>query len=310
MITVAYIMGVGLSGSTLLTLLLGSHPEVATVGEVYIAPRSKTSGLTYVCSCGLPYHECTFWQRVTKEMEKHDCPFDIHESDLSFELFGNGLSFLLLRASLRHPLLEVGRHVGLTLLPRARSELNRLLHRNETFMQVVTGMKGCQTFLDGTKNPQRAVYLQRIRGLQIKVIHLVRDGRAFAWSAMRHWGVQPEAAAMYWLQGNSQAERARHYFTDDQWMVVHHEDVCAHPQGTLAQLHAYIGVTPSPDVGNFRAGQHIVGNIMRLSTTLEIRLDERWKTALTVAQTNSIQQILGKMNRSYGYGLDLSGFSD
>ena len=45
------------SGSTLLGMLLGSHPDLATVGEL-ITPvrygRIVQSGEPYPCSCGVP----------------------------------------------------------------------------------------------------------------------------------------------------------------------------------------------------------------------------------------------------------------
>jgi len=47
--------------------------------------------------------------------------------------------------------------------------------------------------------------------------------------------------------------------------------------------------------------QHIIGNRMRLSNTSEIRLDEKWKTALTPEQMKAIESRVGAMNRRYGY---------
>ena len=41
MTDVVYIMGHGYSGSTLLTFLLGAHPEIATIGELGIAEHTK-----------------------------------------------------------------------------------------------------------------------------------------------------------------------------------------------------------------------------------------------------------------------------
>ncbi len=302
MITVVYIMGPGQSGSTLLTFLLGSHPDIATVGEVAISPGTKTSREAFVCSCGSPYRDCEFWQRVTEEMNRRGWPFDIHEFDLAFDPPGRRLSNVLVRTSLRGPILEVGREIGLTIVPQARRELSRLLSRNAAFVETVAGLKECRTFLDSTKRPSRAVHLQRIKHFDVKVIHLIRDGRAFTWSAIKHGDRKVEQAAALWVAKHIESERARRYFATDHWIDVRHEDVCARPQEMLARLHAFIGVKSLPEVANFRTEQHILGNNrMRLKSTTEIVLDERWKADLTEAQLNTIELTLGDLNRRYGY---------
>ncbi|HEV2843921.1 MAG TPA: hypothetical protein VG477_03670, partial [Thermoanaerobaculia bacterium] len=63
MTNVVYIMGHGFSGSTLLTFLLGTHPRIATIGELGIAQLAKEQ-LTpddYLCSCKAPIRDCDFW---------------------------------------------------------------------------------------------------------------------------------------------------------------------------------------------------------------------------------------------------------
>ena len=60
---ILYIAGYGRSGSTLLDIVLGNHPENVGVGEVSFllndwANRSRR------CSCGVPYQECEFWKNL------------------------------------------------------------------------------------------------------------------------------------------------------------------------------------------------------------------------------------------------------
>ena len=46
---------------------------------------------------------------------------------------------------------------------------------------------------------------------------------------------------------------------------------------------------------------HVIGNGMRLDTTSEIRLDERWRTALTPADLAVFEAEAGALNRQLGY---------
>jgi hypothetical protein len=58
---VIYVAGVGHSGSTLLDLLLSSHPAVTSVGEVRELARRPGPR----CTCGAPEPSaCAFWQKV------------------------------------------------------------------------------------------------------------------------------------------------------------------------------------------------------------------------------------------------------
>lgn len=304
MTDVVYIMGHGYSGSTLLTFLLGAHPEIATVGELGIAEQAKrqTSPDQYLCSCHAPVRDCNFWQSVRRGMGERGHDFDVWDSNLDFRARGGGIADVILRAVQRGPVLETCRNIGVRVVPRARRELSRILSRIESLAEVVTGIKGSRVFLDSSKRPERAVFMRRIPSFDMRVIHLVRDGRAVSWSSMKNLGIGPEQAAASWVADNWKSEQARRYFPSDRWMTLRHEDLCADPDGTLDRIYEFLGIPPN-GIHDFRTvEQHIIGNRMRLSSTSEIRMDERWKTALTPEQMSIIERQVGSLNRRYGYG--------
>jgi hypothetical protein len=60
---VVLVAGAGRSGSTLLTLLLGSLPETFAVGELrYLWQRCVVE--RRLCGCGRPLPECALWQSI------------------------------------------------------------------------------------------------------------------------------------------------------------------------------------------------------------------------------------------------------
>ncbi len=63
-VPIIYIAGSGHSGSTLLDLLLGSHSQIESVGEVYkyLDPQRRMRILR--CTCGATIDECAYWQSV------------------------------------------------------------------------------------------------------------------------------------------------------------------------------------------------------------------------------------------------------
>jgi len=302
---VLYLMGHGYSGSTLLTFLLGSHPQIATIGELGIAEHAKSQTVPeqYLCSCLAPVRECAFWQRVRREMAERGHDFDVWDSELEFRARGGGLSDIILRAVQRGPVLEMARSAGIRVVPGARRELARVLSRIEALAETVTGIKGSRIFLDSSKRPERAVFMRRIPSFDLRVIHLVRDGRAVSWSNMKHLGLGPEVAADSWIADNVASERARRYFPADRWLTLRHEDVCADPPGALSRIYAFAGLPATDGVPEFRGVEHhIIGNRMRLASTSDIRLDERWRTALTPEQMGTIERRVAPLNRRYGYG--------
>ena len=227
MTKVVYIMGHGYSGSTLLTFLLGTHPRIATIGELGIAQQAKesTAPEEYLCSCHSPVRDCGFWQRVSREMAERGHPFDIWDADLDFRARDGVLADVLLRAVQRGPVLEAARSAGLSVVPGARRERDRIISRIGSLADIVTGIKGCDVFLDSSKRPERATLMQRSGAFDMRVIHLVRDGRAVSWSSMKHLSLPPEDAARSWLADNQGSEHARRYFPSDRWMTLRYEDL-------------------------------------------------------------------------------------
>jgi hypothetical protein len=297
----AFVMAHSFSGSTLLSFLLGAHPEIATVGEMFIAQGIDPE--TYVCSCGQRISECLFWRRVSMEMAARGIPFDVRRNEASFSTNGVGrVSHLLLSAEPRGPVLETARSAALSLIPGAKRELDRRLRINEALAEVVTGLRGARAFVDASKRPGRLLHLRRIASLDIRVLHLVRDGRAVTRSTMRNLDRSAEDGARSWLGAAHDAERLRRRFPADRWMTLRYEDLCLDPKTTLDRISGFLGVRPGGGVPDFRSvDHHIIGNRMRLSHTSEISLDERWRTEMPAGQIRAVERIAGPTLERYGY---------
>ena len=297
----AFVLSHSFSGSTLLSFLLGAHPEIATVGEMFIAPSYNLDG--YPCSCGEPIERCAFWREVAREMEARGIPFDIQSGDTSLTAGPYGhLGNRVVWAEPRGPFLEAVRKTALAVLPGVRQELDRRLEVNRQLAEVVMDLRNAQVFVDATKRPGRALLLRRNPHLDLKIIHLVRDGRAVARSTIRNLGRTVEDGAQSWLGSLRHADELRRLFPEDHWMVLRHEDLCRDPRHALEGVFRFLGVSPDQSVGDFRASDHhIIGNRMRLSRTSEIRLDERWRTEMTSEQIRTVERIAGSELGRYGY---------
>src|SRR6185437_2355543 len=136
----------------------------------------------------------------------------------------------------------------------------------------------------------------------IKVIWLVRDGRAVANSMLGHGTKNMRDAAISWRRNNEAAERVLEGMPTSQWMHVCYEEMCKDPQGMLTKICGFLGMDTGAITLDFRSrAQHVLGNDMRLKSGSDIRVDERWRTKLTKEDLATFEEIAGDLNKKYGY---------
>lgn len=83
---------------------------------------------------------------------------------------------------------------------------------------------------------------------------------------------------------------------------IHYEDLCENTRETLENIFNFLGIDDSLSDLQLRSNEHhILGNQMRLRSTEEIRLDEKWKNVLTEKDLTVFEQIAGKYQQLYGY---------
>lgn len=317
-----YILAASHSGSTLLAMLLGAHPEVVAVGE--LAPGSFGNVNEYRCSCRSLFLDCPFWQRVAEEMERRGTDFQLTSFGTRFQDVNSPFARRLLKPLHRGRALEALRDLGLRMTPSWRRQYPRLLHNNQTLIEVVSVVSGRRIVVDSSKSAVRLKYLLRIPGLGIKVIRLVRDGRGVSLAyvdpacfadaqnpALRGGGTGADrdderlplaSAAREWRRSNEEAERILARLAPSDWIEVRYEELCTRTDATLEGIFDFLNLDHDQAARDFRrAKHHVLGNGMRLDSTSKIRLDERWKNVLSNRDLQVFGTVAGRMNQRYAY---------
>jgi hypothetical protein len=302
----AYILSANFSGSTLLAMLLGVQPEATTVGEM----RAPHVGVDdYLCSCGANIKKCGFWSDVSRLMAKRGiADFDITNAGLSIHDVENPYVHRLLNPLPRGPLFEAVRTTGLAISPVWPAHLRKIQQRNAAFAEVLREITGAKIVIDSSKIALHLKFLLKSKDLKIKIIRLVRDGRAVTVSTMGH-GFKRDSrretvagAALSWRGNNEASERILADLPTSQWMFVKYEELCRQPEETLRGICKFIGIDSRNIVLDFHARQqHILGNEMRLKSGSDIRLDERWRKELSQEDLATFDEVAGDLNRKYGY---------
>lgn len=300
-IPVVYVAGSGHSGSTLLALLLDSHPEIACVGETAVKPKIRRRGDTASaqCSCGDALSRCPFWQDVfarARALGEH-IDHDRWPNDYRFEqpLAQRLLNRLGASPAGRRQLAWAGRH-----LPVYRSRVARIGQANVVLMRAALDAQGARVFADTSKRAPRLVHLLEVPALALRILHLVRDVRGYAASAKRR-GEPPLDAARTWRRDQVTVRDIADAHPSVPYLRVVYEDLCRDPAATMSQVWRFCGVAdmPPPEVVD-AAGHHVLGNAMRMGGAIRIRLDQSWKERLSVEELRDVLAIAGDVNRDLG----------
>lgn len=174
---VLLIAGSGRSGSTLLANLLASVPGTFGGGEMrYLFERGLTGNR--LCGCGAPFRSCPVWAAVLGRA----FPGSVDAPALSAAAASWGRIRQLPRLLAARP--------G-NLPPDLAAYAAAVGHLYE----AIPAVTGASLIVDSSKLPAYGRLLDLLPGIDLTVLHLVRDPRAAAYSWSRHKPLADGAAA-------------------------------------------------------------------------------------------------------------------
>lgn len=305
---VLYIGGYSRSGSTLLLRLLGEQPGFAAVGELFeVWERSYIQD--QLCGCGRGFRECDFWIQVTAEA--FGCKPD--------EVPAGRLNQIRSRV-------QGHSRIPALWLPRFRSpgyqrELNDYAALLERMYAAVRDVTDSNVVVDSSKIPQYAWVLAEAEGIELHMVHLVRDSRAtaFSWQRQR---VRPEItasrtymdrhrvarSALEWDVFNYLLRSRRNSYAS--YTLIKYEDLVADPNGELQRvLDALGGGIVSVSQGkdepiSLRSSHTAAGNPGRFEIgEVKISLDSEWMHAMRGASRLIVTGLTAPSLARYHYPL-------
>lgn len=158
---VIYIMGAGRSGSTLLDMILGNDPRICSVGELKQMVSTDRNPTTGSCACGEPPSKCSFWSEV----------FTRWAADIG------SVEVKKYPKRLRE-LLAVRRSSNWrAAIAKNESPMRHLRYQLGSLYRAISATSKTPTIVDSSKSPGIAYLLATAEDLDVRLIHLVRDGR-------------------------------------------------------------------------------------------------------------------------------------
>ncbi|MEO8107098.1 MAG: glycosyltransferase [Actinomycetes bacterium] len=301
---VVYIGGQGRSGTTLLERALGELPGVLSVGEtVHLWDRGLRDN--ELCGCGVPFGACPFWQDVGEAAFGGWSALDAEEAiALRYSVDRNRYIPLLLRPGLS---------------PHYQRRHAAYVARMSRLYRAMAEVSGARTIIDSSKHASYALMLAQTPGIDLRILHVVRDSRAVA-HAWAKKVARPEAgglpmpvygpakAAVLWDVQNAVIEQLgrRHPY-----LRIRYEDFVEAPKDSLLAAARFAEIGDDADVLQFLDGDTltvepshtVAGNPMRfLSGDIKIRSDQTWLGDMPSSRRRLVNALTFPLQRHYGYG--------
>lgn len=305
-VTVLYVGGMPRGGTTLLDLMLGQLPDHVAVGELFYI---WLTGLERdrLCGCGKPFLQCEFWQEVG---DRAFGGWDIVDLPAMKQLVRSVDRTLFL------PLLLVP-----GVVPPFRRRLDEYQRTLTAVYHAIAATSDCSVVVDSSKRPSLAYALRRAPGVDLRVIHLVRDPRGVAQSWSQEVPLPDGAGVRGHLKKRSSRLIAR------RWVTVHsmigglarlgvpsttlrYEDMVVDPRGAMQSAAAITETLLTEEDLAFLApdGLHVGshhtvagGRIRFRRSPMPLRLDEKWRREMPVGRRLFVKLATWPLRTRYGY---------
>jgi hypothetical protein len=294
------------SGSTFLDILLSNHPAVLAGGELALAHIDTGHLPNNTCSCGQLYSACPQWSPIyARWQEDHGVSLEEYAGlQQRFEYAFNAS----LRTAFEADALMQG------------PDFKRYAAMTAGLFESISTSTGVDVVTDASKDHLRALSLAKGGGVEVVMLHLVRDPRAVVWSVgktraqvQRRGGGGPPRIRSFggtllnWLTKNLQIQQTLQKHFPGKSLRIRYEDLVADPEAELGRIGVLLGLDLG-DVGR-RAAQgerlavgHIVGgNKTRMDADFRLRRDVDWLERMPGRQRLVVWAAVSWLAHRYGY---------
>ncbi len=300
-VKVLYIAGWGRSGSTILTNVLGQVDGFFAAGELrYLWQRNLLDG--HNCGCGEGFADCRIWSGVVGRAGIGVDDATMHDR-IAHAAGDQRIPAMILRGS-GYParLLGEGAERLVSLYRGIRDEL------------------GCRVVVDSSKVPSYGFLLGGLPGIDLRVLHLVRDPRAVAYSWLRkkmqkdvgremirrsafesgwRWAIRNAEVDMLWRGDSPRVVRMRY------------ESFIDRPEHCLRTILSLMGEEDAalpivrPGVVLLGSTHTSSGNPNRFQTgETELRRDDEWRRKMRARDRRVVTSLTWPQLLGYGFGKD------
>ena len=287
------------SGATLLTILLNGHSQIVSNGESMFFDENDDK--RYDCSCGSYIDECAFFEDTTRHMRRSGGAGWDKRLFVQVPCFSRNPILHTLLHSVR---LECTlRHKFISATPAYRDIRDRFLDAQLQFFANASSHSGASIYLDGTKSIRRAQLFARDDRCDMKILHLVRDGRGFCASDIKnsHGVCRPIDSAKTWVSYIEHVDRFTRRFPSVPVLVVRYEDLCRSTAELMHTIYEFLELPYEEPEVDVMQDAHILGNRMRRNFNGKIQEDVSWRERLDKSTQAQLTSLMKRQLERFGY---------
>ncbi len=298
---IVYIAGYSRSGSTILDIILSSHPAIFGTGELaYLFDDWLQQDR--LCTCGEPYGNCRFWKQFAlpagMDMETAKSVVRKVESRSSLKALVNG--------QLPEDIIEKYKQIQISLY------------------SYIAGTSQKDIIIDSSKTSRdmagRFYALHRYTDFDVYVIHLVKNGVSVVESYVkkgRNWALEgygkndrfvAARSSMGWYLANSIARKLGAKLPRTHVLQINYEELVSQPETVLQSIGSMLELDMSGVMENIQSNvafhpQHNVGgNRLRLEKEVRFAKTNGFKkSGLSLYHRFIFKAIAGRLHKQFGY---------
>jgi hypothetical protein len=320
--SIIFIVGAGHSGSTLLAKALNAHSKIFALSEIDNFYNDIHINNDAHCGCNVLLRECPFWEDINQKLKEvlnfgikdHPNLFRMSKTEGRDRIF-NRITFRMSRIAAY----VFGLH---------SKHIQTRMYNIKVLFDLIIDKTKTPYLVDSSKSAKRAYLLKHYfknYGYDVKVIHLVRDGRAVLYSYLKgYYKVKlknpktgeyemktfysdrkhkPKDVISAWKKNNFIAELLHKRLSRDSYILLRYEDYANSPETVLRQLISLLGLEYEDAMIDLnRYDNHMVaGNASRINATRIHKPINNWIELLKEEDKTYFNRKAGWLNKKYGY---------
>ncbi|MGK0390608.1 MAG: hypothetical protein ACI94Y_003366 [Maribacter sp.] len=135
-----------------------------------------------------------------------------------------------------------------------------------------------------------------------KIIHIVRDGRSNAYSMSRRSYKNLSLCAQKWVDGNIFGIVNQHILGKDNYQLVQYENLLLQPEKELQSICDFLDIPFTTEMLDLSNQEIAEDKKYVKSSLIQSKIDD-WKRALSKKETEQIEKIQGPLLKKMGYEL-------
>ena len=285
------------SGSTLLDMLIGAHSQVVSLGEIhYLRDHFRKEGTGYSwnwrCTCGQDFNLCPFWSDIDK-LVQIKLNKSIKELDTKAVRFWSRFPLITLP---NKQIKNISKHFN---------SIKQSIYAGRNCWDIIDSIykyTGKPIVVDSSKTAEQLRFLYYWRPKSIRAIYLIRDGRGVIFSKIKRVGDSARKASKTWILENLKILSIMCLLPNRQKLVLKYEDLCTNPQVEINKIFNFLNIYPEV-INLAKFDRHNVGGSPHRfnRNNTDIKIDERWKEALSKRELNVFRVLGGWLNKFMGY---------